>query len=44
MTTDAPIKKEIYIPEIPDEFSKPVESPSERPEEQPVKVPAAKIS
>jgi hypothetical protein len=40
MTTDAPVIKESYIPDIPGEFSQPVETPIEQPEQQPVKVPA----
>jgi hypothetical protein len=40
MTTDAPVIKEAYVPDIPDEFSQPVETPIEQTEKEPVKVPA----
>jgi hypothetical protein len=40
MTTEAPVIKEIYIPDIPDEFAKPEETSIEQPGEQPVTAPA----
>ncbi len=40
MTTDAPVIKEIYIPDLIDEFSQPVEAPIVQTEEEPLKTPA----
>jgi hypothetical protein len=40
MTTDAPLVKELYIPDIPDEFPEPVETPVTQPEEEPARVPS----
>ena len=38
MSTDAPVIKEVDLPDIPDKFSIPIELPEEQPEDQPVKV------
>jgi hypothetical protein len=39
MTTNAPVIKELYIPEIPNEIIRPAETPIELPQTEPVKVP-----